>query len=239
MTTDPERRRLPVILDPLYFLFVGPAILLSLWAQWRISSAYRRASQIPASGGLTGAQTAAAILREANVAGVRIAGVAGEMTDHYSPQEKVLRLSEGVYDGRSLAAQGIAAHEVGHAIQDDQRYPLLVVRNFIVPLAGFGGSVGMLIIVAGFVMGFLGLVYVGIAVFSLTALFQIVNLPVEFDASRRARRLLLSTGLIAEDEEPEVARVLNAAALTYVAATITSMLTLAYFLFRAGAFNRR
>lgn len=228
-----------MILDPLYFVFIGPALLLSLWAQWRISSAYRRASRMPASGGLTGAQTAALILREANVAGVRIAGVAGEMTDHYSPQEKVLRLSEGVYDGRSLAAQGIAAHEVGHAIQDDQRYPFLVVRNFIVPLANFGGSVGMLIIFAGFALAFLELIYVGIAVFSLTALFQIVNLPVEFDASRRAKQELLKAGLIRPDEEPEVARVLSAAALTYVAATLTSVLTVLYFLFRAGAFSRR
>ncbi|HET6575052.1 MAG TPA: zinc metallopeptidase [Fimbriiglobus sp.] len=225
--------------DPLYFLFIGPAVLLSLWAQWRISSAYRRASRIPASRGLTGAQTAAAILCEANVAGVRIAGVAGELTDHYSPGEKVLRLSEGVYDGRSLAAQGIAAHEVGHAIQDDRRYPLLVVRNLIVPLAGFGGSVGMLIIIAGFALAFTGLIYVGIAVFSLTALFQIVNLPVEFDASRRAKEELLKAGIIRPEEEPEIARVLNAAALTYVAATLMSVLTVAYFLFRAGAFNRR
>ena len=225
--------------DPMYFLFVGPAVLLSLWAQWRITSAYRRASQIPAARGMTGAQTAAAILREANIARVRIAGVAGELTDHYSPQEKVLRLSEGVYDGRSLAAQGIAAHEVGHAIQDDQRYPLLVVRNFIVPLASFGGSVGMLMIIAGFALAFTGLIYVGIAVFSLTALFQIVNLPVEFDASRRAKQELLKAGIIRPDEEPEVARVLNAAALTYVAGTLTSVLTVAYFLFRAGAFSRR
>lgn len=228
-----------MILDPMYFLFLAPAILLSLWAQWRVTSAYRRASRIPAARGLTGAQTAALILREANVAGVRIAGVAGEMTDHYSPQEKVLRLSEGVYDGRSLAAQGIAAHEVGHAIQDDRRYPLLVARNFIVPLAGFGGSVGMLMILFGFSLAFVGLIYVGIAVFSLTALFQVVNLPVEFDASRRAKQELLKAGIIRPDEEPEVARVLNAAALTYVAATLSSILTVAYFLFRAGAFGRR
>ena len=228
-----------MIFDPMYFLFLAPAILLSLWAQWRVTSAYRRASRIPAARGLTGAQTAAAILREANVAGVRIAGVAGELTDHYSPQEKVLRLSEGVYDGRSLAAQGIAAHEVGHAIQDDRRYPLLVARNFIVPLASFGGSVGMLMILFGFSLAFVGLVYVGIAVFSLTALFQVVNLPVEFDASRRAKQELLKAGIIRPDEEPEVARVLNAAALTYVAATLTSILTVAYFLFRAGAFSRR
>ncbi len=225
--------------DPLYFVFLAPALLLGMWAQWRVTSAYRRASQIPSARGLTGAETAAAILREANVAGVRIAGVAGELTDHYSPQEKVLRLSEGVYDGRSLAAQGIAAHEVGHAIQDDRRYPLMTVRNFIVPLAGFGGSVGMLMILFGFSLAFAGLIYVGIAVYSLTALFQIVNLPVEFDASRRAKQELLKSGIIRPDEEPEVARVLNAAALTYVAATLSSVLTVAYFLFRASASSRR
>jgi Zn-dependent membrane protease YugP len=230
-----------VFFDPVYFLFLAPGILLGLYAQWKVMSAYHRGSRIPARSGVSGAETAAVILRHAGVRGVQIEDVPGQLTDHYSPAEKTLRLSPGVFEGRSLASLGIAAHEVGHAIQDANRYPLLVVRNAIVPLANFGGSIGIILIVLGFVLANAGLgwlIYAGIAVFSLTVLFQVVNLPVEFDASRRARKLLLSTGLVTREEEPEVGRVLNAAALTYVAATITSILTLLYFLFRAGAPGR-
>jgi Zn-dependent membrane protease YugP len=139
-----------------------------------------------------------------------------------------------VYEGRSLAALGIAAHEAGHAMQDATRYPLLSLRNGLVPLANIGSSIGWLMIAAGFVLAMTGLVWAGIGVFSLTVLFQLVNLPVEFDASRRAKAELVGNGLIAPQEEHEVSRVLSAAALTYVAATLTSVLTLLYFVFRAG-----
>ena len=220
--------------DPMYLLFLAPGLLLALWAQWRVSSAYHRASQVPASTGYSGAETAGEILRESG-GGVAIEVVPGQLTDHYDPGEKVLRLSPDVYRGRNLAALGIAAHEAGHAIQDAKKYPLLGLRNGLVPLANFGGSVGWLMIAAGLVMALSGLVYAGIAVFSLTVLFQLVNLPVELDASRRAKAELVANGLIAPAEGREVARVLNAAALTYVAATMTSILTLFYFLFRAGA----
>ena len=225
--------------DPFYFLILAPGILLAMWAQWRISSAYREASGVMASSGYTGAEAAAAILRTAGVREVEIETVPGQMTDHYSPGEKVLRLSPEVFEGASLASLGIAAHEAGHAIQDANRYGPLVVRNLMVPMASFGSSAAWIIIIAGFALHWAGLIYVGLGVFSLTVLFQLVNLPVEFDASRRARQLLLADGLITEHEEPEVARVLNAAALTYVAATLTAVLTLLYFLFRAGAFGRR
>jgi Zn-dependent membrane protease YugP len=225
--------------DPVYLLFVAPAILLGIFAQWKVMSAYREASRIPVRSGVSGAETAAAILQSAGVRGVMIEDVPGQLTDHYSPGEKVLRLSQGVYEGRSIASVGIAAHEVGHAIQDANHYPLLVVRNAIVPLANFGSAFGLIMIVLGFVLALSGLIYVGIAVFSLTVLFQLVNLPVEFDASRRARQQLVATGIVAQDEEPEVGRVLNAAALTYVAATLTSILTLLYYLFRAGSFGRQ
>jgi Zn-dependent membrane protease YugP len=225
--------------DPMYFLFLVPAILLGLWAQARVSSAYAHASRIRAASGYSGAEAADAVLRRAGVGGVTIEGVPGQLTDHYSPTEKTLRLSPDVFEGRSLAALGIAAHEAGHAIQDARRYTPLVVRNAIVPAANIGSSLGWIIIAIGFGMAWAGLIYVGIAIFSLTVLFQLVNLPVEFDASRRARAELVSGGLIEPEEEAEVARVLNAAALTYVAATLTAILTLLYFLFRAGAFNRR
>lgn len=225
--------------DPIYFLFLAPAILLGMYAQWKVMAAYQRGSQIPSRSGVSGAETAAAILKSAGVPGVRIEDVPGQLTDHYSPGEKVLRLSPDVYEGRSISSLGIAAHEVGHAIQDANRYPLLVVRNAIVPVANLGSSVGMILLILGFVLSIAGLIYVGIAVFSTTVVFQLVNLPVEFDASRRARQQLVQSGLIAPEEEREVARVLNAAALTYVAATLTSILTLLYYLFRAGAFGRR
>jgi Zn-dependent membrane protease YugP len=225
--------------DPLYFVFLAPGILLAMWAQWRIHSAYERASQIPAASGYTGAETAALLMREAGVRGVGVEPVEGVMTDHYSPHEKVLRLSPDVYAGRSLAALGIAAHEAGHAIQDQVRYGPLVIRNLMVPLAMFGSNAAWIIILLGFALKLAGLIYIGIAAFGLTVLFQLVNLPVEFDASRRARRELVAAGLVSPREEAEVARVLNAAAMTYVAATLTAVLTLLYFLFRAGAFNRR
>jgi Zn-dependent membrane protease YugP len=225
--------------DPMYFLFLAPAILLGMWAQARVSSAYSHASQIPAASGYTGAQAAAALLRSAGIGGVVIETTPGRLSDHYSPTEKTLRLSPEVYKGRSLAALGIAAHEAGHAIQDATRYPLLVLRNGLVPMANIGSNLGWIIIIAGFLLAIAELIYIGIAVFSLTVLFQLVNLPVEFDASARARRQLIEGGLIAPEEEREVARVLNAAALTYVAATLTAILTLVYFLYRAGFFNRR
>ncbi len=224
--------------DPVYFLFLAPGILLAMWAQYRVSSAYREASRIAAGSGYSGAETAAAMLETAGIGNVEIETVPGQMTDHYSPGEKILRLSPDVYRGRSLAALGIAAHEAGHAIQDAERYSPLVIRNFMVPLASFGSNAAWIIIILGFALGIAGLIYVGIAAFGLTVLFQLVNLPVEFDASRRARVQLVAGGLISPEEEREVARVLNAAALTYVAATLTAVLTLLYFLLRAGLFGR-
>lgn len=224
--------------DPVYFLFIIPGVLLAMWAQSRISSAYTHASQIPAARGITGAEAAQALLHASGVRGVEIETVPGQMTDHYDPSGKVLRLSWDVYQGNSLAALGIAAHEAGHAIQDRERYGPLVVRNLLVPLASFGSNAAWIIIVIGFAMQLAGLIYIGIAAFGLTVLFQLVNLPVEFDASRRARRQLVAAGLVSPQEEEEVGRVLNAAAMTYVAATLTAVLTLLYFLFRARSADR-
>jgi Zn-dependent membrane protease YugP len=221
-------------LDPIYFVFLAPGVLLALWAQFRVQSAYQRASQIPARSGLSGAQAAEAVLHEAHVGGVRIEPVEGFLSDHYVPGERVLRLSPDVFAGRSLAALGIAAHEAGHAIQDARRYPLLGLRNALVPLASVGSSLSWVLMLAGFLLASLALVKVGIVAFSATVAFQLVNLPVEFDASRRARLALVEGGLVSREEDATVKRVLDAAALTYVAATLTSVLTLLYFLFRAG-----
>jgi len=224
--------------DLTYLMFLAPGILLAMWAQWKVHSAYAEASQYAPASGFSGAEAAAAMLDSAGVEQVRIEPVEGFLSDHYVPGERVLRLSPGVYGSRSLAALGIAAHEAGHAIQDATRYPLLVVRNLMVPLAAFGSNAAWIIIVIGFMMQLLGLVIAGIVVFSLTVLFQLVNLPVEFDASRRARIALVDGGLVTAEEDRLVAKVLNAAAWTYVAATLTSVLMLLYFLMRAGQLSR-
>ena len=220
--------------DPLYLLFLAPGIILALWAQARIGAAFRQASEVPARSGYSGAETAQVLLNENGLDRVIVEPTEGFLSDHYDPSNKVLRLSPDVYQGRSLAALGVAAHETGHAFQDAHGYPLLAIRNAIVPLAAFGGSISWILITLGFVFAMANLLYIGIAAFALTVLFQLVNLPVEFDASARARRHLLQTGLVTADEDKEVGRVLRAAAWTYVAATLTSILTLAYFLFRAG-----
>lgn len=224
-------------LDPLYFVFLAPALLLSAWASWKVHQAYAEAREIPASSGLDGARTAEAILASKGVAPVRIEVAEGFLSDHYDPSHKVLRLSPDVYQGRSLAALGIAAHEAGHALQDATGFPLLRLRNGIVPLAVWGGNLSWILILLGFTLANLNLIVVGIAAFALTVTFQLVNLPVEFDASRRARQSLGSLGLISPAEEPVVRQVLFAAAMTYVAATLTSVLTLLYYLYRAGVFG--
>lgn len=220
--------------DPMYMMFVLPAMLLAVFAQFRVKSAYARASKIPSRSGLTGAQAASQILAANGISNVRIELAQGYLSDHYDPKAKALRLSQDVYHGHSLASLGIAAHEVGHALQDKERYGPLVIRNGIVPLAAVGSNLSYFIIFIGLSMGALGFVMLGIALFSLTVIFQLINLPVEFDASSRAKSILVNRGMILGDEEKEVSSVLNAAALTYVAATISSILTLLYYLWRAG-----
>jgi Zn-dependent membrane protease YugP len=225
--------------DPMYLLFVAPAMLLALWAQLRVQGAYQEASRIPARSGLSGAEAADAVLHNAGVNGVEIEPVEGVLSDHYVPGQHMLRLSPPVYSGRSLAALGIAAHEAGHAIQDARRYPLLVLRSALVPVANFGSSVSWILIMLGFAMASMAWIKIGIIAFAATVVFQLVNLPVEFDASRRARLALAEGGLIDSDEAVVVQRVLSAAALTYVAATLTAVLTLLYFLFRSGLLGGR
>jgi Zn-dependent membrane protease YugP len=228
-----------LMFDPLYYLLLIPGMLLAAWAQFRVSSAYGAASRIPARSGITGAQAAAEIMRAEGVQGVAIEPVGGVMSDHYDPRAKVLRLSPGVYGGRSLAALGIAAHEAGHAAQDAQHDVGLVVRNLLVPAAGIGSSMAWIVFFAGMFLHMAQLMIVGMGLFSAVVLFQLVNLPVEFDASRRARHALAMTGLVSPDEDREVGAVLNAAAWTYVAATLTSVLTLLYFVLRSGLLGHR
>ncbi len=213
--------------DPLYLIWVSPAILLAFWAQWRVQSAFAAASQLPAP--LSGAAAARHILDSAGADDVQIEAVPGNLNDHYDPRAKVLRLSEGVYGARSLAAVGIAAHEAGHALQDAQGYSLMSIRNAAVGVANFGIGLGLFVFMIGLGMALKPLAWLGIVLFAGTVFFQLVNLPVEIDASNRAKAALVNLGVVPAAEMPAVNSVLNAAAWTYVAATLQSVLTLLYY----------
>jgi Zn-dependent membrane protease YugP len=237
----------------LYLLLLLGPLLLAIWAQVRVHSAFAEASRIPARAGMTGAEAAAAVMEAHGIRGVAIEPSHGFLSDHYDPRHKVLRLSRDVYAGRSVAALGIAAHEAGHAIQDATRYAPLVLRNGIVPLAAIGSNAGVLLMFLGLGLGgaaaitkgvYAGAGYwmfiAGIVLFSAVVLFQLINLPVEYDASRRAKDLLQSSGLVAQGEEARAMnKVLSAAALTYVAATVGSIATLLYYLLASGLLGGR
>jgi len=214
--------------DPMYLIFIAPAVLLAMWAQHRVKSTFAMAQEQPAP--MSGAAAARYVLDSAGLEHVGIEQVPGELSDHYDPQQKVLRLSPNVYGANSLAAVGVAAHEAGHAIQDARRYAPLVVRNLAVPMANFGSSACWVLLMLGVVMGAPHLILLGIVLFGGVVLFQIINLPVEFDASARAKAELISLGIIQPHERVYVDKMLNAAALTYVAATLQSVLTLLYYL---------
>lgn len=225
-----------MIFDPTYFLFIAPAVLLGLWAQFRIHATYAQAQQLAAP--LSGAAAARHILDSAGLNDVQIEEIPGHLSDHYDPREKVLRLSNDVYGSRTLAAVGIAAHEAGHAIQDAQGYAPLVMRNAAVPVAGIGSNIGVLLIIVGAVMYMNSfLIWLGIGLFATVVAFQLINLPVEFNASSRAKAQLVSLGIINQDELRYVDKVLGAAALTYVAATLQAILTLLYYIMRFSGSN--
>jgi Zn-dependent membrane protease YugP len=211
-------------------LFVAPALILAFIAQMWVSSAYARGKQAAAK--MSGFLAARNILDSAGLQAVEIESIPGELSDHYDPRAKVLRLSQDVYHGRSLASVGIAAHEAGHAIQDAVGYVPLVIRNFAVPAASFGSGAGALMLLLGVLLNFKALLLLGIVLFSAVVLFQIVNLPVEFNASSRAKYLLQHLGIVGPQDMGPVNNVLNAAALTYVAATLQSVLWLLYYVMR-------
>ena len=211
-------------------IFASPAILLGLWAQWRVKATYTEASRIPAS--LSGAAAARHILNSAGLYDVDIEQVPGELSDHYDPRSRVLRLSQHVYHGASQAAVGIAAHEAGHAIQHARKYLPLIVRNAAVPAASFGSNASFMLLILGVLFSMPMLIMAGIAAFGTIVFFQVVNLPVEFDASARAKAELVNLGIVPQQEMTYVNKVLNAAALTYVAATLQAILTLVYYLWR-------
>ncbi|HYU35222.1 MAG TPA: zinc metallopeptidase [Thermoanaerobaculia bacterium] len=231
--------------DPIYFVFILPAFLLSLWASFRTRSAFNKYSQVRTMRGLTGAQAAKAMLDRAGIYDVQVVPTHGKLTDHYNPANKTLALSEGVYASNSVAAVGVACHEAGHAIQHAEGYKPLWLRSLLVPTANIGSSVGYLVMMLGLFLVYMRsamgpqIVLFGAALFSLVLMFQIVTLPVELDASARAKRLVLENGIVMAQEREGIDRVLNAAALTYVAAVISTLTTLLYFLFRSGLLGGR
>lgn len=227
-----------MLFDYQYLLFVMlPSLVLALWAQGKVKHAFNKYSRIRSSSGLTGAQAAAEMLRNAGLGSVEIQRIEGFLSDHYDPRHKVLRLSPDVYDSNSLAAVGVACHEAGHAIQDASKYAPLVVRNAIVPTAGIGSNLGIWLVIIGLILHLPGLAWVGVILFASVVVFQVVNLPVEFNASRRAKQMLPALGIIGGREETKaINSVLDAAAMTYVAATIGAVLQLLYWV---SAINRR
>jgi hypothetical protein len=229
-----------VFFSPTYLLFMLPAFILMLAVQFYVNSAYRRWSQVANRNGLSGAEAAARLIRNGGLYGVNVEPVAGNLTDHYDPRSKVLRLSQGVYQGRSVAAVAIAAHELGHAMQDQEGYFPLRLRAALVPAVNIGSTLGWILILVGIFIQSTGLAGLGLLVFSGGALFALATLPVELNASARAKQLLTDTGLIlGDDERRGVNNVLNAAAMTYVAALVTAVLQLLYYASLVFGMGRR
>jgi uncharacterized protein len=204
-------------------------LLFGLWAQMKVKRTFARYAQVAPRNGLNGAQAAAAVLRSSGLPNLEIRPVDGQLTDHYDPRNRTLNLSRDVGQASSLAAVGVAAHEAGHAIQDARRYAPMRIRQALVPAATIGQSLWFIPVVLGLVLNLTGLVTVGLVLFAAIVLFQLVTLPVEFDASRRALVALESNGLLAADEVPGARAVLNAAALTYIAGFVAAIGQLVYF----------
>ena len=223
-----------MIFDPVYFLFVGPAMLLAFGAQWMTKSAFNKYSRVRSARNITGAQAAKIMLDGAGVHDVKIVSTSGFLSDHYNPVTKTLALSEPNFNTPSVAAIGIACHEAGHAIQHARNYAPLWVRSALVPTVGIGSSIGLYGMMFGVMLSIQGLVMIGAILFSAVLLFQLITLPVEFDATARAKKFAFEQGLVMPNEREGVNKVLNAAAMTYVAAAVSSLMTLLYFLYRSG-----
>ena len=214
------------MLDIYYVILVVPAILLSLWAQMRVSSTFSKYSKYGSKNGMTGYDAARKILNANGLNHIRIERVAGNLTDHYDPRNDVIRLSESVYDKPSIAAVGVAAHEAGHAVQHSVNYLPIKWRNAVLPIANIGSHAAVPLAFLGLILGFRPLISFGIILFAAVVLFQLITLPVEFNASGRAIEILDSSGMLADSEISGVKKVLSAAAMTYVAAALTSLMSL-------------
>ena len=224
--------------DPVHLIFALPGLLLAMWARFRLNRTFNKYSKVSTSRGMTGAQVARSLLDAYGLHHVKVEGVPGQLTDHYDPRSHTLRLSEATYSSPSVAAAGVAAHEMGHALQHAENYAPLTLRGAMVPATNFGNNLGPWIVMGGlllssFVNSALGIMvaWLGVGLFGLAVLFSIVTLPVEFDASRRAKKLLHSEGILFQDELQGVDKVLDAAALTYVAAAISAIGTMLYYVF--------
>lgn len=224
--------------DAMYFVFAAPALLLMLYAQWKVQSTYGKYAKVENIQHMSGARTARWLLDEAGLQDVPIEETPGNLTDHYDPGRHVLRLSTGVYNTPSVAAMGIAAHEVGHAVQHKVGYMPMSLRSTLVPAANIGSTLGYVFFILGVVVQFSGLVWLGVLLFSGAVVFALVTLPVELDASSRAKRMLRSLGLTGRTEDQGVEQVLSAAALTYVAALLSAVGTLLYYVWIATGMRR-
>ena len=232
--------------DPLYLILLIPALVLSLYASWKTNSAFKKYSKVRTLSGLTGAQAAQRMLAAAGIHDVEIVATRGTLSDHYNPATKTLALSEPVYGSASVAAVGVACHEAGHAIQHARGYKPLWLRSALVPTANIGSKLGYFVMFGGLMLMYMRqvafgqqVVIFGALLFSAVLLFQVVTLPVEFDATARAKRLALDNGIVLAQEREGMDKVLNAAALTYVAAVVSTLMTLLYYLIRAGVLGSR
>ncbi len=226
-------------IDPLYFIIVSPALILAVFASILTQSTFSKFSRIRASSGMTGAEAAHRLLTREGIDNVTIEQTDGFLSDHYDPISKKLRLSSKVYNSQSLAAIGVACHEAGHAIQHAKHYFPLYIRSAMVPVVNIGSNAAYIFFILGLLFHSSTLLIVGIGLFTLAVLFSIITLPVEWDASSRAKALMVSTGIVSPSERTFASKVLNAAFLTYVAAAVSAILTLLYYLIRAGAFSSR
>lgn len=225
--------------DEYYLILCVPAIILSLIAQWRVKSSYSRFSQVRNVRGLTGADAARRVLSFYGISDVRIERVSGKLSDHYDPAAKVIRLSSGVYDGISIASVGIACHEAGHAAQHAEEYFPIKVRNAVIPVTRFGSSAGLFIAIAGYIFGFEPLISIGLLLYFFIVIFQFVTLPVEFNASSRALKVINETNMLTADELPQAKKMLTSAAMTYVAALIVSFAQFLRLFLRLNSRSRR
>ena len=224
-------------MDYYYIILVIPAMILAAWAQFKVKSTYNKFSKVSNNKGITGAYAAQAVLTHYGITDVRIEQVSGKLTDHFDPKAKVIRLSQGVYGSTTIAAVGIACHEAGHAAQHAQNYAPIKIRNSLVPVCNIGSTLGIPLAILGYFLGFEPLVSIGLLLYAAIALFQVVTLPVELNASKRAMKVIDETGLLYDDEQGGAKKVLTAAAMTYIASMLVAIANLLRLILRFS--NRR
>lgn len=224
-------------IDYYYIILVIPAMILAAWAQFKVKSTYNKFSKVSNNKGITGAYAAQAVLTHYGITDVRIEQVSGKLTDHYDPKAKVIRLSQGVYASTTIAAVGIACHEAGHAAQHAQNYAPIKIRNSLVPVCNIGSTLGIPLAILGYFLGFEPLISIGLLLYAAIALFQVITLPVELNASKRAMKVIDETGLLYDDEQGGAKKVLTAAAMTYIASMLVAIANLLRLILRFS--NRR